>query len=76
MIPESEAQRLHDERKAADPEHDRVGCWCCCHDCDWDYDEVTQEPAQPREPWAPPVSDEVPRSRPPGGASPPRPSGS
>jgi hypothetical protein len=36
-----DAQRLHDRRRAADPGHDRVGCWCCCLDCGFDVEEVT-----------------------------------
>ena len=38
-----EAQRLHDERVAADPEHDDVTCWCCCWDCDFDFEAVLRE---------------------------------
>jgi hypothetical protein len=37
----AEAQAVHDQRQRGDPEHDRVGCWCCCLDCDFDYDTVT-----------------------------------
>jgi hypothetical protein len=37
---ENEAQALHDYRQAHDPEHDRGGCWCCCMDCDFDFDAI------------------------------------
>lgn len=39
---EDEAQRIHDEAQAADPEHDRVGCWCCCWDCDFDFAKIVR----------------------------------
>jgi hypothetical protein len=35
-ITEDEAQRIHDARRTADPEHDSGSCWCCCIDCDFD----------------------------------------
>lgn len=35
-----EAQALHELRQLLHPEHDRVGCWCCCTDCDFDFDAV------------------------------------
>jgi hypothetical protein len=38
-----EAQRLHEQRQHADPAHDRVSCWCCCLDCDFDFIAVTEE---------------------------------
>lgn len=34
-----QAQALHDERRAADPEHDVISCWCCCWDCNFEQDE-------------------------------------
>lgn len=34
------AQRLHDERRARDPDHDRVSCWCCCLDCNFDVERL------------------------------------
>lgn len=40
MTPD-EAQALHELRQAADPDHDRVGCWCCCQDCDFDFEKIT-----------------------------------
>lgn len=33
MTRESEAQAIHDARRAADPDHDQSSCWCCCIDC-------------------------------------------
>jgi hypothetical protein len=36
-----EAQALHDRRRSGDAEHDRAGCWCCCLDCDFDFDALT-----------------------------------
>lgn len=33
MTRESEAQAIHDAQRAADPDHDQGGCWCCCIDC-------------------------------------------
>jgi hypothetical protein len=37
---EDEARRLHEQRQREDTGHDRGGCWCCCADCDFDYDAV------------------------------------
>lgn len=34
------AQSIHDEAREADPEHDQVTCWCCCIDCDFDFELV------------------------------------
>jgi hypothetical protein len=37
-------QALHESRQAADPEHDRGGCWCCCFDCpDLDPDRFVNQ---------------------------------
>lgn len=35
------AQRLHERRRAGDPDHDQAPCWCCCLDCGFDVEEVT-----------------------------------
>lgn len=40
---EDEAQCIHDKAQAADPEHDRVGCWCCCWDCDFDFAKIAAD---------------------------------
>jgi hypothetical protein len=40
---EQEAQRLHDERREDDEHHDLSSCWCCCVDCDFDWDAVVNE---------------------------------
>lgn len=39
-VTSEEAQRIHDKAQAADPEHDRAGCWCCCWECDFDFEAV------------------------------------
>lgn len=45
-----QAQALHDKRQRDDPDHDKVSCWCCCLDCDFDYEAVTAaRTAQPPE---------------------------
>jgi hypothetical protein len=35
-----EARDLHTAALAADPDHDRTSCWCCCMDCDFDAEAV------------------------------------
>lgn len=40
---ESDAQALHNQRRAADPDHDLISCWCCCIDCDFDHRLVVGE---------------------------------
>jgi len=43
-----EAQAIHDHAQAAaaerdladDPEPHYGGCWCCCWDCDFDFEAV------------------------------------
>lgn len=35
-----QAQILHEARRSGDPDHDRVSCWCCCWDCDFEQDEA------------------------------------
>jgi hypothetical protein len=37
---ENEAQALHDYRLVHSAGHDRVSCWCCCTDCDFDFDAI------------------------------------
>jgi hypothetical protein len=39
MITETEAQAIHDQRLAADLDHDRISCWCCCTDCE-DFEDL------------------------------------
>ena len=34
------AQEIHSEAWEADPDHDRISCWCCCLDCDFDAEAV------------------------------------
>lgn len=35
-----EAQEIHDLARGSDERHDQVSCWCCCADCDFEYDAV------------------------------------
>lgn len=27
-------QKIHDELRVLDPDHDDSSCWCCCLDCE------------------------------------------
>lgn len=38
-----DAQSLHELAQLTLPEHDTVTCWCCCLDCDFNYQEVMAE---------------------------------
>lgn len=44
-----QAQELHGQRRAADPEHDQIGCWCCCWDCSFPYDTIIEHETTTRE---------------------------
>lgn len=36
-----EALEIHTKAIEADPDnHDMISCWCCCIDCDFDYQTV------------------------------------
>jgi hypothetical protein len=34
----AQALATHSEARETDPDHDQVGCWCCCWDCGLNYD--------------------------------------
>lgn len=36
-------QAVHDHRRAAEPGHDNVGCWCCCLTCAVSYHVVRDD---------------------------------
>lgn len=39
-ITSPEAKDIHDAARAADPDHDMGGCWCCCLDCVFDAEAI------------------------------------
>jgi hypothetical protein len=43
------AQLVHEHLESQSSEHDQVACWCCCADCDFDYDAVTAASDEPVE---------------------------
>jgi hypothetical protein len=38
-----QAQAIHEKRQAAEPDHDRVSCWCCCWTCDFEQGKHDEE---------------------------------
>jgi hypothetical protein len=42
----AEAQRVHEQRQHDNPGHDGIGCWCCCLDCDFDWEIITKRQEQ------------------------------
>jgi hypothetical protein len=44
-----DAQALHDQLRAENPDdHDQVSCWCCCLDCDFDFNTILKNTAKQR----------------------------
>lgn len=35
-----EARDIHEQARRDDVDHDQIGCWCCCWDCDFDAQEI------------------------------------
>lgn len=35
-----QARDIHAHARAAEPDHDQIGRWCCCWDCDFDATKI------------------------------------
>lgn len=46
VLTDDEAQALHERRQIEGPEDHYGSCWCCCWDCDFDFDAVMERPAK------------------------------